>query len=97
VLLAPAESRRQKHYIQQRHTAALDLRDVCQEAHTGKGVNLKTREFARAITAETERCANMLSLSADEIRLIAGEMTAQEMRTVQAVLAQRAMLMRSGF
>jgi len=97
VLLAPAESRRQKYYIQQRNSKALDLRDVPAEAYTRKGGGLKTREFARAITAETERCASMLSLSADEIRLIAGEMTAQEMRTVQAVLAQRAMLMRSGF
>jgi len=56
---------------------------------------MTTREFSRDITAETERCASMLSLSASEIRLIAGEITAQEMRTVRAVLEQRARLMRS--
>lgn len=35
---------------------------------------------------ERQRCADKLTLTKSEIRLMAGEMTAQEMRTVQAVL-----------
>ena len=35
---------------------------------------------------ERQRCANKLNLTKSEIRLMCGEMTAQEMRTVQAVL-----------
>lgn len=41
-------------------------------------------ELARA--EERESSAQQLELTADEIRLMAGELTAQEMRTVQAVL-----------
>lgn len=42
------------------------------------------------VLAERETCARMLELSNSELCLIAGEMTAQELRTVKAVLAQRA-------
>ena len=37
-----------------------------------------------------ERAAKCLEISADEIRLHAGEMTAQEMRSVKAVLKWKA-------
>ena len=42
-----------------------------------------------------EEAAKMLELSPSTIRLHAGEMTAQEMRTVQAVLAWRAQAIRA--
>lgn len=35
---------------------------------------------------ERERCAKMLDLNSSELKLMAGEMTAQELRTVKAVL-----------
>jgi hypothetical protein len=43
-----------------------------------------------------ERAARLLELSPPELRLLAGEMTAQEMRTVQAVLRNRAAVIRHG-
>lgn len=46
------------------------------------------------ISAENEACAQMLEISTSEILLMAGEMTAQELRTVKAVLAQRAAAIR---
>ena len=42
---------------------------------------------AEAVSDERERCANLLDLRPDDVRLMAGEMTPQEMRTVMAVLA----------
>ena len=46
----------------------------------------------KAEAAEDERseCAKLLDLSASELQLLAGEMTAQELRTVKAVLRNRA-------
>ncbi len=46
----------------------------------------------KADAAEDERaaCAKLLDLSASELQLLAGEMTAQELRTVKAVLRNRA-------
>lgn len=43
----------------------------------------------KAVAAERERCRAIASrwLSADHIRLHAGEMTAQELRSVRAVVA----------
>lgn len=41
-------------------------------------------EFAQKIARED--CARQLELTPSEVRLMAGEMSAQEMRTVQAVL-----------
>ena len=41
-----------------------------------------------------EACATMLELSNSELLLMAGEMTKQELRTVKAVLDQRAAAMR---
>jgi hypothetical protein len=46
------------------------------------------------IKAETEACARLLELKNAEIRLMAGEMSSQEMRTVQAVLTNRATILR---
>jgi len=45
--------------------------------------------------AERARCAEALEITSDEIRLHAGEMTTQEMRSVLAVLAWRAAAIRS--
>ena len=47
-----------------------------------------------AVAAERERSAKLCELSADSIRLLAGELSAQEMRTVRAVLANRAAAIR---
>lgn len=46
--------------------------------------------------AEREKCAAALEITSDEIRLHAGEMTAQEMRSVLAVLMWRAAAIRRG-
>lgn len=46
-----------------------------------------TRLIALAKAEEREACASLLTLTPAEVRLMAGELTAQEMRTVQAVLA----------
>ena len=49
----------------------------------------------RDVMAEREGCARMLEMSRQELRLLAGEMTAQELRTVIAVLANRASAIRA--
>lgn len=45
---------------------------------------------ADAAEAERAECAELLRLSNSELLLLAGEMTAQELRTAQAVLKNRA-------
>ena len=45
---------------------------------------------ADAASDERAECAKLLRLSNTELLLLAGEMTAQELRTVQAVLKNRA-------
>ena len=45
---------------------------------------------ADAAADERAECAQLLRLSNRELLLLAGEMTAQELRTVQAVLTNRA-------
>jgi len=47
-----------------------------------------------ALATEREECASALELSQAELLLLAGEMTAQELRTVRAVLANRAAAIR---
>ena len=47
-----------------------------------------------ATMKERDACARMLELRDSELLLMAGEMTAQELRTVQAALAQRASAIR---
>ena len=47
-------------------------------------------ERADAAGDERAECAKLLRLSNTELRLLAGEMSAQELRTVQAVLKNRA-------
>ncbi len=49
-----------------------------------------------AWVASSEACASALELSPSQIRLMAGELTAQEMRTVQAVLNGLAAQLRRG-
>lgn len=44
-------------------------------------------ELAALVAATREECARHLELTRSDIRLLAGEMTAQEMRTVMAVLS----------
>jgi len=51
-------------------------------------------DIAEAVSDERETCARLLELRDSELLLMAGEMTAQELRTVQAVLAQRARTIR---
>lgn len=50
--------------------------------------------YAAGVRAGMERAAVMLDLSAQDLRLLAGEMSAQEMRTVRAVLNNRAATIR---
>ena len=51
-------------------------------------------EIAEAVSDEREACATLLELRDSELLLMAGEMTAQELRTVRAVLNQRASAIR---
>lgn len=50
--------------------------------------------WLEAVAAEREACAKLLELSTGELLLGAGEMTAEELRTVKAVLAWRARVIR---
>ncbi|MDZ5448925.1 hypothetical protein [Labrys sp. ZIDIC5] len=50
---------------------------------------------AEARTAALEEAASLLGLNADQLLLMAGEMTAQELRTVRAVLRNRAAAIRA--
>ena len=52
-------------------------------------------EIAEAVSDEREICASLLELRDSELLLMAGEMTAQELRTVQAVLEQLARTIRA--
>ena len=45
---------------------------------------------AEASEDERAECAKLMDLSTSELQLLAGEMTAQELRTVKAVLRNRA-------
>ncbi len=49
---------------------------------------------AQDVVGEREACAKMLELPDSELLPITGEMTAQELRAVKAVLAQRAAAIR---
>ena len=51
--------------------------------------------LGRLILAEREACTNALNLSRSDVQLMAGEMTAQEWRTVSAVLKALQSRMRS--
>ena len=55
---------------------------------------MRIRDLEQIKLIERELCAKMLELKPDEIRLMAGEMTAAEMRLVQAVLKNRAAVIR---
>jgi hypothetical protein len=48
------------------------------------------------VAQRTEECAKLLEMTSSELLLLGGEMTAQELRTVKAVLAERARRIRSG-
>lgn len=46
------------------------------------------------IAKEREACAKVLELSPDQIRLMAGEISPDEMRTILAILKNRALIIR---
>jgi hypothetical protein len=46
------------------------------------------------VAAETEACAKLMELKRDDLRLMGGEMSAEEILTVQAVLTNRAAVIR---
>lgn len=52
--------------------------------------------FYQGAAYAQHECAKLLELSTQELLLLAGEMTAQELRTVKAVLKNRAAAIRSG-
>lgn len=56
---------------------------------------LQSRRAAPERAAVIEECAGLLDLTGQQIRLIAGEMGAQEMRTVRAMLNNRASILRA--
>jgi hypothetical protein len=47
------------------------------------------------VLAEREACANLLELTNSEIRLMAGEISPDEMRTIQAILSWRVRIIRA--
>lgn len=52
-----------------------------------KNLDLLLDDFYNfGVRTEQERCLKILDLSTSELLLLAGEMTAQELRTVRAVL-----------
>lgn len=58
------------------------------EYHADKG--WLERMVALVANSEVEACASLLEVSNSGLRLMAGEMTAQELRTAQAILAAKA-------
>lgn len=74
-----------------------DLLSLMREVQARGGNEHATAlEFGRAVLElERDRCARTCEISQDEIRLLAGEMTAQEMRSVRSVLKSRAAAIRS--
>jgi hypothetical protein len=65
------------------------------QSYEQAAVEAAWRLWQRASAAQLERCASAMELSRSQILLMAGEMTAQEMRSVQAVLTNRARVIRS--
>jgi len=53
--------------------------------------------FCAAIKSENERCSEILDLSDSDLLLMAGEMSAQELRTVKAVLKALKSRMENGY
>jgi hypothetical protein len=47
------------------------------------------------VSAETAACAKLMDLKMADILLLAGEMSAQEQRTVKAILANRGVVIRN--
>lgn len=52
-----------------------------------EAIDMSEQAWEIATAAEREACAKKLELTPDDLRLMAGEMTPQEMRTVLAVLS----------
>lgn len=74
-------------YLIERHADGWD--DIALMMEAWHQANLAD-DRADAAADERAECAKLLRLSNTELLLLAGEMTAQELRTVQAVLANRA-------
>ena len=62
---------------------------------TGKADPSAFEAWFAAERLEREACAQMLVMKNDQIRLLAGEMTSEEMRTVQAILSYLARAIRA--
>lgn len=79
---------------------SLDLTLASEKDETLRYANSATQllweSWSRSAAAAREHAAASLELSSQAIRLMAGEMTAQEMRTVKAVLTNRAAVVRRG-
>lgn len=76
------------------------LRAIINQGATGHAI-VRARTVLGAIertknnlTAELERAASLLEVSNQELLLLAGEMTAEELRTTQAILKNRAQAIR---
>lgn len=64
---------------------------MCEEAaDTIERLQAEIAAKDTAVLAEREACATSLEMSNDSLRLMAGEMSAETMRTVQAILKNRA-------
>ena len=75
------------------------LQELSQEpdfwTESSAGKTLDVVKFALAVAAtEREACARLCELKRSEFLLLGGEMTAQELRTVMAVLKSRAAVIR---
>ena len=81
-----------------RTTAVTTWREVCgnDAAMAMPPTGRMLEEFARRIAdAERKACANQLTMTRSDAQLMAGEMTAQEWRTLSAVLVALQIRMRS--
>jgi len=67
-----------------RVAAGIELEDSFE---SGSKWSVGDAELAALVAATRDECARHLELTRSDVLLIAGEMTAQEMRTVMAVLS----------
>ena len=72
------------------------LPDIKPQMYLPTEVEAMLRAYAAAAVAkEREKAASMLNMTRPQAQLIGGEMSAQEWRTLSAVLAERAAAIRS--
>lgn len=80
-----------RQQIQQRSETFFEWDSADKSYITTTSTLLFAEEIARMVK---EECAKLLEISNQELLLMAGDMSKQELRTVRAVLANRALVIR---